>query len=89
VVRRELQQQHAQLMQEFAPASPLSCDQEERAWLDAIPTVAFDSQGRLIVAYDVKNVVVCYYDQGPGQPPGSKVERLTIRLRNIAFLSGP
>jgi hypothetical protein len=83
--QRRILERSEQLMQEFAPASPLSCDQEERAWLDAIPTVAFDSQGRLVVAYDVKNVVVCYYDQGPGQPPGSKVERLWWAVRWAFF----
>jgi hypothetical protein len=74
-----------QLMQEFAPASPFTCDQEVRAWFDAIPTVAFDSQGRMVVAYDTKNVVTCYYDQGPGKPPGSKVERLWWGVRWATF----
>jgi len=78
----------AQLMQEFAPASPLSCAQEQRTWLDAIPTIAFDSQGRMAVAYDTKNVATCYYDQGPGNPPGSRVERLWWAVRWASFARG-
>jgi hypothetical protein len=67
-----------QLQQEFAPASPFTCDQDERQWLDAIPSVAFDSQGRLVVAYDTRNVTTCYYTDpsDPTGPPLSRVERL-------------
>jgi hypothetical protein len=83
--QRRILETSEQLNQEFAPASPLSCNQEVRAWFDAIPSVAFDAQGRLVVAYDTKNVVTCYYDQGPGQPPGSRVERLWWAVRWAQF----
>jgi hypothetical protein len=83
--QRRILETSDQLMQEFAPASPLACDQQERAWLDSIPTVAFDAQGRMAVAYDTKNVATCYYDQGPGKPPGSRVERLWWAVRWATF----
>jgi hypothetical protein len=83
--QRRILETSDQLMQEYAPASPLFCDQQVRAWLDAIPTIAFDSQGRMVVAYDTKNVATCYYDQGPGNPPGSRVERLWWAVRWATF----
>jgi hypothetical protein len=83
--QRRILETSDQLMQDFAPANPFTCDQEQRAWLDSIPTAAFDSQGRLVVAYDVKHVATCYYDQGPGQPLGSRVERLWWAVRWSVF----
>ena len=76
-----------QLQKEFAPASPLTCDQDERAWLNAIPTVDFDAQGRLVVAYDIKNVTFCYYSDpnNPGGPLQQKVQRLWWAVRWAHF----
>jgi hypothetical protein len=75
-----------QLQAQFAPASPLNCDQENRAWLDAVPKVTFDAQGTMIVGYDIKNVTTCYYQDpnNPGGPLKSKVERLWWAVR-LAF----
>jgi hypothetical protein len=67
VVAREVQ---------FAPSSPLSCDQQERVWLDAIPAIAFDNEGQLVVAYDVKNVTRCYYD--PAHPNDPIQDRAAV-----------
>jgi hypothetical protein len=85
--QRRILETNAQLMQEFAPASPLSCDQQERVWLDAIPAVAFDAQGRLVVAYDIKNVARCYYydPAHPNDPIYTKVERLWWAVRWASF----
>lgn len=91
--RRAILQTTEQLQQEFAPASPLNCAQNEeegRAWLDAVPTTAFDRQGRLVVAYDVKNVAICYYTDPahPNDPVWSKVERLWWAVR-VGFYPVP
>jgi hypothetical protein len=85
--QRRILETSEQLQKEFAPASPLTCDQDERAWLNAIPTVAFDAQGRLVVAYDIKNVTFCYYSDptDPGAPPKQKVERLWWAVRWAYF----
>ena len=67
--RRILETSEA-LQQEFAPASPFSCDQEVRAWLDAVPSVRFGPQGEIVVAYDAVNYTTCYYTDPtrPGDP---------------------
>ena len=79
-----------QLAEEFWPANPLSCSNEERAWLDAVPTVSFDAQDRLIIGYDVKNVAVCYYQDptNPQAPPQSRVERIWWAVR-LGFYARP
>jgi hypothetical protein len=85
--QRHILETSEQLMQQFAPASPLSCDQQERAWLDAIPQLAFDAQGRLVVAYDVKNVARCYTID-PANPTHriySTVERIWWAVRLAQF----
>jgi len=73
-----------QLTAEFAPASPLSCDQgvDQRIWMDAIPKLTFDPTGKLVVAYDVVNRATCYYS-APGDPSKvfSKVERIWWAVR--------
>lgn len=76
-----------QLQDEFAPASPLSCDQQERVWLDAIPQVAFDAQGRMLVAYDITNVARCYTID-PADPTHriySEVRRIWWAVRVATF----
>ena len=85
--QRRILETSEQLQEEFAPASPLTCDQDERAWLNAIPTVAFDAQGQLVVAYDIKNVTFCYYTDpnNPGGPLLQKVERLWWAVRWAHF----
>lgn len=87
--QRRILETNEKLMEEFKPASPFHCDQpdEQRAWLDAIPTVDFDPQSRLVVAYDVKNVVTCYYRDPtkPNDPPQSRVERLWWAVRWAVF----
>ena len=84
--KRQILQTSEELQQEFAPASPFNCAQNEeqgRAWLDAVPKTAFDREGRLVVAYDVKNVAICYYTnpQNPNEPVWTKVERLWWAVR--------
>ncbi|HET9222866.1 MAG TPA: hypothetical protein VFO07_10200 [Roseiflexaceae bacterium] len=85
--QRRILETSEQLQREFAPASPLTCDQDQRVWLDAIPSVAFDAQGRLVVAYDVRNVTFCYYTDpnNPGGPPYQKVQRLWWAVRWAQF----
>jgi hypothetical protein len=74
-------------MQEFAPASPFTCDQLKRAWFDAIPSVAFNPAGRLVVAYDVKNVATCYFTDptDPSKPPSTQVKRIWWGVRWTTF----
>ncbi|MEZ4867184.1 MAG: hypothetical protein R3C14_38020 [Caldilineaceae bacterium] len=81
--QRRILETSEQLMAEFAPASPFSCDQIERAWLDAIPSVTFDPEGRIVVAYDVKNVATCYYidPAHPHDPVITRVERIWWAVR--------
>ncbi len=87
--QRRILESSADLMQVIAPASPAHCEQalDKRAWLDAIPELAFDGAGHIVVAYDVKNVAICLYtDPGnPGKPPSSRVERLWWAVRWITF----
>lgn len=91
--QRQVLQTSEQLHDVFAPASPFHCRQDEeegRAWLDAIPTIAFDNEGRLVVAYDVKNVAICYYQDPtrPNDPPTSRVERIWWAVR-VDFFTAP
>jgi hypothetical protein len=74
-------------MAKFAPASPLTCSQQERAWLDAIPQVAFDAQGRMAVAYDIKNVARCYTvdPADPTQRVYSEIKRIWWAARWAQF----
>lgn len=85
--QRRILETSAQLMGEFAPASPLTCDQQERAWLDAIPAVAFSPAGQMVVAYDVKNVATCFFQDptDPTKPPGTRVERIWWAVRWATF----
>jgi hypothetical protein len=85
--QRRILETSAQLMQEFAPASPFTCDQQERAWLDAIPSVAFSPAGQLVVAYDTKNVAICYFTDptDPSKPPSTRVERIWWGVRWASF----
>jgi hypothetical protein len=85
--KRRILETSEQLQKEFAPASPLTCDQDQRAWLDAIPSVAFDAQGRMVVAYDIRNVTFCYYTDpnNPGGPLLQKVQRLWWAVRWAQF----
>jgi hypothetical protein len=88
--QRRILESNEQLMTEFAPASPFTCDQMTRAWLDAIPSLTLDSQGKLVVAYDVKNVATCYYTDpaDPQHPVISRVERIWWAVR-WAYFSQP
>jgi hypothetical protein len=85
--QRRVLETSQQLMEEFAPASPFTCDQIERAWLDAIPAVAFGPDGQLVVAYDVTNVATCYYTDptDPTKPPSTRVERIWWAVRWATF----
>lgn len=85
--QRRILETNEQLMADWAPASPFSCDQQVRAWLDAIPMVAFDGAGNMVVAYDLKNVATCFYQDPtrPNDPPGSRVERLWWAVRWARF----
>ena len=85
--QRRILETNEQLMADWAPASSFTCDQQQRAWLDAIPMVAFDSAHNMVVAYDLKNVAICYYQDPtrPGDPPGSKVERIWWAVRWARF----
>jgi len=85
--QRRILETSPQLMQEFAPASPFTCDQLKRAWFDAIPSVAFNPAGRLVVAYDIKYVATCYYSDpaDPSKPPSTRVERIWWGVRWASF----
>jgi hypothetical protein len=85
--QRRILETSAQLMQEFAPTSPFTCDQQERAWLDAIPSVALSPAGQLVVAYDTKNVAICYFTDptDPSKPPSTRVERIWWGVRWASF----
>ncbi|HEX7071077.1 MAG TPA: T9SS type A sorting domain-containing protein [Rhodothermales bacterium] len=81
---REVLETSEQLAEEFWPANPLSCSDEHRAWLDAVPDARLDADDELVVAYDVKNVAICYYydPTRPNDPPQTHVDRIwwTVRL---------
>ena len=85
--QRRILETSEQLMQEFAPASPLTCDQQERAWFDSLPQVAFDPQGRMVVGYDLKNVARCYsFDPtDPTHRVYSEVKRVWWSVRLVQF----
>lgn len=86
--QRRILETSEQLTQELAPASPLTCDQQERVWFDAIPQVAFDAQGKLVVAYDATNYARCYTvdPADPTHPVYSEVKRIwwAVRLSQFA-----
>lgn len=75
------------LLAEFPPAIPFTCNQETAfAWLDAVPMVTFDAQGKLVVAYDTKHVATCYYrDPGNPDPVITRVERIWWAVRWAYF----
>jgi hypothetical protein len=86
--QRRILETSEQLTQQLAPASPLTCDQQERVWFDAIPQVAFDAQGKLVVAYDATNYARCY-TVDPADPTHriySEVKRIwwAVRLSQFA-----
>jgi hypothetical protein len=85
--QRRILETSDELQAEFPVAAPFTCDQEERAWLDAVPAVDFDSEGQLVVAYDVKHVSICYYQDpaNPEDPPMSRVERIWWAVRWAFF----
>jgi hypothetical protein len=58
--RRILETNEA-LMAELTPASPLSCSQQEVAWLDALPSATVAPSGELVLAYDAKYVARCFF----------------------------
>jgi hypothetical protein len=66
------------LMRQLAPASPLTCGQQERIWFDAIPQVSFDAQGRMAVAYDITNYARCYTID-----PADPTHRIYSQVRRI------
>ncbi|MBC8077157.1 MAG: hypothetical protein H7Y32_13860, partial [Chloroflexales bacterium] len=85
--QRRILETSEQLTQDLAPASPLSCDQQERVWFDAIPQVAFDAQGKLVVAYDATNYARCY-TVDPADPTHriySEVKRIWWAVRLAQF----
>jgi hypothetical protein len=85
--QRRILETSAQLMQDFTPASPFTCDQVQRAWFDAIPSLAFGADGQLVVAYDTRNVATCYYSDptDPTKPPSTRVERIWWGVRWSTF----
>jgi hypothetical protein len=85
--KRRILETSEQLMQEFAPASPLTCSQQERAWLDSLPQVAFDAQGRMVVAYDMKLVARCFSidPTDPTRRIYSEVKRIWWAVRLVQF----
>jgi hypothetical protein len=86
--QRRILETSDQLKALFPVASPLTCDQQaQQAWFDSVPQATFDAQGNLVVAYDAKNVVTCYYTNpnNPTGPPLSRVERLWWAVRWAVF----
>jgi hypothetical protein len=75
------------LSADLAPASPLTCDQQERVWFDALPQVSFDAQGKMVVAYDAVNYARCYFID-PADPTHriySQVKRIWWGVRLAQF----
>jgi D-alanine-D-alanine ligase-like ATP-grasp enzyme len=85
--RRQILETNEQLIREFKPASPLSCGQQDGAWLDALPSAAVTPTGQLVVAYDTKYVARCfYYDPAdPTRKIYTKVERVWWAVRWARF----
>jgi hypothetical protein len=85
--QRRILETNEELMADFAPAIPFTCNQQTAyAWLDAIPSLTFDNTGKLVVAYDVKYVATCYY-QDPAKPDPiiTRVERIWWAVRWAYF----
>jgi hypothetical protein len=85
--QRRILETNEQLMQEYTPASPLSCSLQEVAWLDALPAATVDAAGRLVVAYDTKFVARCFY-YDPSDPTHkiyTKIERIWWAVRWAQF----
>jgi hypothetical protein len=85
--QRRILETSEQLSAQLNPASPLSCDQQDKAWLDAIPQVTFDAQGRMVVAYDITSYARCY-SLDPSDPTKriySRVERIWWAIRWAQF----
>lgn len=81
--QRRILKTNEELLADFAPAIPFTCDQQTAySWLDAIPSLTFDNAGKLVVAYDVKYVATCYY-QDPLKPDPiiTRVERIWWAVR--------
>jgi hypothetical protein len=76
--KRRILETSEQLTKQFAPASPLTCSQQERVWFDAIPQVSFDAQGRMAVAYDITNYARCYTVD-----PADPTRRIYSQIRRI------
>ena len=85
--QRRILETNEQLMHEFTPASPLSCSQQDVAWLDALPAATVDTAGRLVVAYDTKFVARCFY-YDPADPTHkiyTRIERVWWAVRWAQF----
>lgn len=85
--QRRVLETSEQLNTQFAPASPFTCSQIQRAWLDGIPSLAFGPSDEIVVAYDAKNVAVCYYQDptDPTKPPSTRVDRIWWAVRWASF----
>lgn len=85
--QRRILETSEKLLAEFAPASPLSCSQQEVAWLDALPSAAVAPGGQLVVAYDTKYVARCYFidPADPGHKIYTRVERIWWAVRWAQF----
>lgn len=85
--QRRILETSEQLVAEFAPAIPFTCSQQVAlAWLEAIPSLTFDSTGQLVVAYDVRNLATCYYqDPAKPEPIITRVERIWWAVRWAHF----
>lgn len=67
----------------FKPAIPFACN--EQSWAEAIPTLSLDVAGNPRIAYDALNAAMCYYDLGPGNGTGYRVEKIWRAARFVAF----
>jgi hypothetical protein len=67
----------------FKPTIPLAC--KEQAWAEAIPALSLDAAGNPRINYDALNVAMCYYDLGPGNGTGYRVEKIWRAARYIYF----
>jgi hypothetical protein len=88
--QRRILETNEQLMAEFAPASPLSCSQQEVAWLDALPSASVAPSGELVVAYDAKFVARCFFvdPTDPTKRVYSEVKRVWWAVRWALFPRG-
>jgi hypothetical protein len=88
--RRRILETNEALMAELTPASPLSCSQQEVAWLDALPSATVAPTGELVVAYDAKYVARCFFvdPADPQKRVYTEVKRVWWAVRWAQFARG-